>query len=74
MKSAMVCVLLFVLNGCASVQKHPVDIECKGKASITGTGYAGTAISASDNFTLTADCGDSGFSFHSGPAATAQGK
>ena len=59
--------LALCLVGCASVEKHPISIDCKGKGAITGTGYgAASGIGGSNTFTIQADCGD-GFMFKSGP-------
>ncbi len=45
---------------------HPVSIACKGKGTITGTGYGGASVmvsgSGNNAFTIQADCGD-GFEF-----------
>ena len=64
-------VALILLFGCSSVANHPIEITCSGKGSITGSGYAGgtaaLGVHESNTFTLTADCGDSGFHYVSGP-------
>ena len=58
---------LLLLVGCASIEKHPIEIECSGKGTITGTGYgAASGIGGANTFTIQADCND-GFSFKSGP-------
>ena len=45
---------------------HPVSIACRGKGTITGTGYGGASVmvsgSGNNAFTIQADCGD-GFEF-----------
>lgn len=68
--SVLALMLVVVLGGCASINKHPVDVTCKGKGTITGTGYAGATIAVggheSNTFTLQADCGE-GFEYHAGP-------
>jgi hypothetical protein len=54
-----------ILAGCASqTSKHLPSIECRGKGTITGTGNVSVMMgSASNNFTIQADCGDAGFVF-----------
>ena len=53
---AMLCAIL--LTGCASQTKHLPSIECRGKGTITGTGNVSVMMgSASNNFTIQADCG-----------------
>jgi hypothetical protein len=53
-----------ILSGCASQTKHLPSIECRGKGTITGTGNVSVMMgSASNNFTIQADCGDAGFVF-----------
>lgn len=66
---ATIITLIFILAGCATnpttgaVMPLP-SIECKGKGVITGTGNVAVMMgSASNNFTLQADCGDLGFVF-----------
>lgn len=63
MQSALVLVLI-LLAGCSSIEKHPISVECSGKGQITGTGAVGPG--GVNAFTLQADCGD-GFTFKSGP-------
>jgi hypothetical protein len=67
---ALFVVLCLLLPGCASVAHNPILIDCKGKGSITGTGYAGATIAVggheANTFTLTADCGE-GFHYSAGP-------
>lgn len=61
-----VLTLLCLLAGCATSPTggHLPSIECKGKGTITGTGNASVMMgSASNNFTIQADCGDNGFTF-----------
>lgn len=66
---ATILVLIFVLAGCAANPQTGAviplpSIECRGKGVITGTGNVAVMMgSASNNFTLQADCGDLGFSF-----------
>jgi hypothetical protein len=54
-----------ILAGCASqTSKHLPSIECRGKGTITGTGNVSVMMgSASNNFTIQADCGQDGFVF-----------
>lgn len=64
-----VLILLVLLPGCATnpqtgaIMPLP-SIECRGKGVITGTGNVAVMMgSASNNWTLQADCGDLGFTF-----------
>jgi len=59
-----IIVLVIILAGCASTNHQLPSIECRGKGTITGTGNVSVMVgSASNNFTIQADCGDAGFVF-----------
>lgn len=67
MKKILCLLVVAILTGCATsdgaTRKIP-SIECKGKGVITGTGNVVVMMgSASNNFTLQADCGEHGFMF-----------
>lgn len=57
--------LIICLAGCATQNTgHLPSIECRGKGTITGTGNVSVMMgSASNNFTIQADCGQDGFVF-----------
>lgn len=60
----VVLTVLCLLAGCATGSHQLPTIECKGKGTITGTGNASVMVgSASNSFTIQADCGDNGFTF-----------
>lgn len=61
----LIMLMIFALTGCASNgHLNLPSIECRGKGTITGTGSASVMVgSASNNFSLQADCGDNGFTF-----------
>jgi hypothetical protein len=57
-------IILLALSGCATNSHHLPTIECKGKGTITGSGNASVMVgSASNSFTIQADCGTEGFTF-----------
>jgi hypothetical protein len=66
---ACAVVLLSSLGGCATNPQTSAalplpSIECRGKGTITGTGNVSVMMgSASNNFTIQADCGQDGFVF-----------
>ena len=73
--AAGLAALLCLLPGCARTLgyagAHPGAIQCKGKATISGTGSvaigAGAGGAGTDAWTLVADCSENGFSFSQGP-------
>ena len=88
MRHGLILILILCLvgiSGCIGAHNlgyagaHPGSVSCKGKGSITGTGYlganAGIGGQQNNTFTLQADCGD-GFSFSQGltPEATPPSK
>ena len=74
-KVAAMVLLVVSLASCAHslgyAGSHPGYVKCKGKGSITGTGFgqvsAGIGGGEQNSFTIQADCGD-GFEFSQGQA------
>lgn len=70
MRALFAVLLALVLPACSTISSNPIAITCTGKGTITGTGYAGANAGVGGQqanlFTLTADCGDKGFTYTQG--------
>jgi len=62
----ILCLTIIGIEGCANNAQlvPPMKVTCKGKGNITGTGNTTVMMgSASNTFTVQADCGSDGFYF-----------
>jgi Na+-transporting NADH:ubiquinone oxidoreductase subunit NqrF len=72
-RALLICAVILI-SGCKTISSNPIQITCKGKGTITGTGYAGgtaaLGVHEANAFSISADCGPEGFEYSQGaPAA-----